>query len=85
MSKPVRRTHGDGVWDVVGNNGWRVDPNHRIISGGVVGPLDNVVRFGEATELRQTQRAAIPLQRGESARLALPTGVNSEEAQLFLF
>ena len=82
MSKPVRRTHGDGVRDVVGNNGWRVDPDHRIVSGGVGGPSNNVVRFGEAIELRQSQRAAIPLQRGEAARFALPTGVNSEEAQV---
>jgi hypothetical protein len=82
MSKPVRRTHGDGVWDVVGNNDWCVDPDHRIVPGGVGGPLDNVVQCGEAIELRQTQRAAIPLERGEAARLAFPTGFNSEEAQV---
>jgi hypothetical protein len=81
MSQPIRRTHGDGVRDVVGNNGWRVDPDHRVVAGGVGGPMDNVVRFGEAIELRQSQRAAVPLQCGEAARLAFPTGFNSEEAQ----
>ncbi len=54
------------------------------MSRGAGSPFDNVVRFGEAVELRQTQRAAIPLQRGEAARLALPTGFKSEEAQLAL-
>jgi hypothetical protein len=44
--------------------------------------LDNVVRFGEAIELRQSQRAAVPLQRGETARFAFPTGFKSEEAQV---
>lgn len=82
MSKPVRRAHGDSVGHVGGNNGWRVDPDHRIVSRGVGGPLDNVARFGEAIELRQSQRAAVPLQRGETARLAFPTGFNSEEAQV---
>jgi len=85
MSKPIRRTKGSGVWGVGGHDGWRVDPNHRIVSRGVGGPLDNVVRFVEAIELRQSQRAAIPLEGGESARLALPTGVNAEEAQVLLF
>jgi hypothetical protein len=53
-----------------------------VVSRGAGGPLDNVVRFGEAIELRQTQRAAIPFESGEAARLAFPTGFNSEEAQL---
>jgi hypothetical protein len=43
--------------------------------------LKNVVRFDEAIELRESQRAAIPLEGGETARFALPTGINSEEAQ----
>ena len=84
MSKPIRRTKGSGVWGVGGHDGWRVDPNHRIVSRGVGGPLDNVVRFVEAIELRQSQRAAVPLQRGETARFAFPTGFESEEAQLSL-
>lgn len=84
MSKPVRRTHGNGVRDVVGNNGWRVDPDHRVVAGGVGGPLDDVVRFDEAIELLYAQRAAVPFQGGEAARLAFPTGFNSEEAQVYL-
>jgi threonine 3-dehydrogenase len=51
------------------------------VSGSIGSPFDDVVRFDEAVELRQTQRAAIPLERGEAARLALPTGFKSEEAQ----
>jgi threonine 3-dehydrogenase len=82
MSKPVRRTRGSGVWGVDGHDGWRVNPDHRIVSRGVGGPLDNVVRFGEAIELRQSQCAAVPLQRGETARFAFPTGFESEEAQV---
>src|SRR5580692_7728631 len=82
MSKPIRRTKGSGVWGVDGHHGWRINPNHRIVSCGVGGPLYNIVRFVEAIELRQSQRAAVPLQRGETARFAFPTGFESEEAQL---
>ena len=52
------------------------------MAGGIRGPLEDAVRFAEAIELRQMQRAAIPLEGGESARLALSTGFKSEEAQL---
>jgi hypothetical protein len=83
MSKPVGRTKSDRVRGVNGHDGWRVDPDHRIFSRGVGGPLDNVVRFVEAIELRQSQRAAVPLQRGETARFAFPTGFEPEEAQVF--
>jgi hypothetical protein len=82
MSKPVRRTKGSVVWGVHGHYGWRIDTNHRIVSRGVGGPLDNVVRFVEAIELRQSQRAAVPLQRGETAQFAFSTGFESEEAQV---
>ena len=81
LSEPVRRAHSNGSGRLR-DDSWRVNPNHRIVPGSVASPFDNVIRFGEAVELRQTQRAAVPLQRGEAARLALPTGFKSEEAQL---
>ena len=84
MCKPVRRTKGSCVWRVDGHHGWRVNPNHRVVSRSVGSPLDDVVRFVEAIELRQSQRTAVPLQRGETARFAFPTGFESEEAQLSL-
>ena len=81
MSEPVRRAHGNGVWDLAWHDGGRIDPNHRVVAGGFRSPLNNVIRFDEAIELRQTQRAAVPLQRSEAARLALSTGFKSQEAQ----
>ena len=82
MSEPVRRAHRSGVRDLAGHNSGRIDPNHRVVPGGFRSPLNNVIRFDEAIELRQTQRAAIPLQRSEAARLAFSTGFKSKEAQL---
>src|SRR5581483_2571065 len=68
-----------------GNDRRRVDSDHRVLARGGIGPLYNFVRFDQAIELRQLQRASIPLKRGETARFALPTGINSEEAQLIRF
>ena len=60
MGKPVRRAHAGCVGNVQKINtrsqGWdyggRVDPDHRIATRGGVGPFENVIRFGEAIELR---------------------------------
>lgn len=83
MGEPIRRAHDHGVGRFAANNCRGIDPDYGIMAGGLGGPLNNAIRFDEAIELRQTQRAAIPLERGETARLALPTGFKSEEAQLF--
>ena len=79
MSKPVRRTRASGLRGEVGASipitasFPAVSAAHWIMSSGSV----------EAIELRQSQRAAVPLQRGETARFAFPTGFESEEAQVF--
>jgi hypothetical protein len=41
--------------------------------------------MGEAIESRQMQRAAVPIEGCNAAGLALPTEVNSQEAQNPLF
>ena len=82
MGEPVRLAHREGAGRIAGNDGGRIDPDDGIIAGGIGGPLNDLIRFGEAIELRQMQRAAIPLEGGESARFALATGFKSEEAQL---
>jgi hypothetical protein len=82
LSQAIGGAHRERGGRFARHNRRRIDSDNGIMAGGIGSPLNDVIRFCEAIELRQSQRAAIPLERGEATRLALSTGFKSEEAQL---
>jgi hypothetical protein len=50
-----------------------------------VHPLDDVAGLAETLDLDQVQPGAVPIQRGQAARLVVPPEINSQEAQITSF
>jgi hypothetical protein len=81
MRQTVRYPHSG----CIRNHERSVDADSSMLRRLSLHPSQDVVRMGEAIESRQMQRAAVPIEGCNAAGLALPTEVNSQEAQKPLF